>query len=59
MGHEAEDDRLHGGHVAEPNFWNVEGADNVGPGVGVRPLESSISGGAQLAALQIWDKIND
>lgn len=50
--HESENDGLHGGHITEPDLWNVEGANDMGPGVGVRPLEGAIPTRAKLTTLE-------
>ena len=54
--HQAQHDRLHGGHVSEPDLRNVEGADNVGPTVCVSSLQGPIFVRAELASLDDWNK---
>ena len=52
LGDEAQDDWLHGGDVSEPDFWNVEGADHMGPAPSVGPFQSTILVRAELATLK-------
>ena len=37
-GHQAQDNRFHGGNIAEPHFRNIECTNDMGPTVRVGPL---------------------
>ena len=49
--HHGQDDGLHRGDISEPHLRNVEGADNVGPVIGVGALQCPLFTRAKLTSL--------
>lgn len=50
LGDQAQNDGLHGGHIAKSDFWNVQSAHHVCPAVGIRTLECPFTAGTKFTS---------